>query len=171
MRAGFKADTLAAMKKNTSFTAICVMSILAAFSAVNSARAASDLPAGSAKGSLTYDGATAELKSAAAFVDQKEEGKPTVLLITDQKLPVEKWKSEFDMMMDHTKWSGVVFFLDKEGKVFRSDVHMNGRQSSVAGIFEAKIDNPTSKDLTGTAKTSADEKETKLDGAFHAALK
>jgi len=35
------------------------------------ARDAADLPAGSAKGSLTYDGASAELKFAAAFVDQK----------------------------------------------------------------------------------------------------
>src|SRR5437879_12558169 len=41
-------------------------------------RAATDLPAGSAKGSLTYDGATAELKFAAAFVDQKDERKPIV---------------------------------------------------------------------------------------------
>ena len=32
-------------------------------------------------------------------------------------------------------------------------------------------DNPSSKDLNGTAKTSADEKETKLAAAFHAALK
>jgi len=50
--------------------------------------AASDLPAGSAKGSLTYDGATAELKFAAAsatgrtrcgeFLDQKDERKPIV---------------------------------------------------------------------------------------------
>jgi hypothetical protein len=40
--------------------------------------AASDLPAGSAKGSLTYDAATAELKFAAAFVDQKDERKPIV---------------------------------------------------------------------------------------------
>ena len=47
---------------------------------------------------------------------------------------------------------------------------MNGRQSSVSGIFELKIDNPASKDLTGTARTSADEKETKLDAAFHATL-
>jgi len=75
------------------------------------------------------------------------------------------------MMMDHTKWSGVVFFLDKQGQGLRSDVHTNGRQSSVSGIFEVKIDNPRSKDLTGTAKTSADEKETKLDAAFHATLK
>jgi hypothetical protein len=132
--------------------------------------AATDLPAGSAKGSLTFDGATAELKFAAAFIDQKDERKPIVLVISDQKLPVEKWESEFDMMLDHTKWSGVVLFLDKEGKFFRSDVHMNGRQSSVSGIFELKIDNPSSKDLTGTANTSSGEKETKLDAAFHAMI-
>jgi hypothetical protein len=65
--------------------------------------------------------------------------------------------------------------------VFRSDVYMNGGQSSVSGIFELKIDNASSKDLVGTAKTSspqrvrpvadAGEKETKLDAAFHAMLK
>jgi hypothetical protein len=59
-------------------------------------------------GSLTYDGATAELKFAAAsatgrtrcgeFVDQKDERKPIVLVISDQKLPVEKWVSESDMI-------------------------------------------------------------------------
>jgi len=42
-------------------------------------------------------------------------------------LPVENGESEFDMMMiDHTKWSGFAFFLDKDGKFFRSDVDMNG---------------------------------------------
>jgi hypothetical protein len=34
--------------------------------------------------------ATAELKFAAAFVDQQDERKPIVLVISDQKLPVEK---------------------------------------------------------------------------------
>jgi hypothetical protein len=48
---------------------------------------------------------------------------------------------------------------------------MNGRQSSVSGIIQLKIDNPSSKDLTGTATTRADEKETKLDAAFHATVK
>jgi hypothetical protein len=67
--------------------------------------AATDLPTGSAKGMLTFDSATADLKFAAAFVDQKDECKPIVLVISDQKLPVEKWESEFDMMMDHTKWT------------------------------------------------------------------
>jgi hypothetical protein len=56
------------------------------------------------KRSLTYEGATAELKFAAAsatgrtrcgeFVDQKDERKPIVLCLSDQKLPVEKWKGE-----------------------------------------------------------------------------
>jgi hypothetical protein len=56
------------------------------------------------------------LKFAAAFVDQKDERKPIVLVISDQKLRVKKWESELDMMMDHSKWSGVVFFLDKDEK-------------------------------------------------------
>ena len=60
-------------------------------------------------------------------------------MISDQKLPVEKWESESDMVMDHSKWSEVVFFLDKDRKIFRSEVHMNGRQSGVSGIFGLKI--------------------------------
>jgi len=130
-----------------------------------------DLPAGSAEGSLTFDGATAELKFASAFIDQKDDRKPVVLLLTDKKLPIEKWTSEFDMMLDHTKWSGLAFFVDKDGTIYRTDVHANGRQTSVAGIFDIKIDNPKSKDLTGTVKTTSNAKEDKVDVAFHATLK
>ena len=43
--------------------------------------------------------------------------------------------------------------------------------ASVSGFFELKIDNSSSKGLTGTANTAASEKETKLDAAFHATLK
>jgi len=60
---------------------------------VATAVSATDLAAGSAKGSLTYNGATAELKFAAAsatgrtrcgeFADQKDERKPIVLVISD----------------------------------------------------------------------------------------
>jgi len=53
----------------------------------------------------------------------------------------------------------------------RTDVHTNGRQTSVAGIFDVKIDNPKSKDLSCTAKTTGNAKENKLDAAFHATLK
>src|SRR4029079_5243127 len=85
-----------------------------------------DLPAGAAKGSLSYDGATSGLKFASAFVDQKDEKKPVVLLLTDQKLPVEKWTSEFDMMGDKTKWSGIAVFVDNEGTIYRTDIHTKG---------------------------------------------
>jgi len=133
-------------------------------------RAASDLPSGTAKGSLTFDDATAALTFAAAFVDQKDERKPVILVLSDKKLPVEKWTSEFDMMLSGIKFNGIVFFVDKEGKVFRTDVHMKDRQTGVAGIFELKLDNPTSKDFTGTATATAGRSD-KLEVAFHASLK
>ena len=129
-----------------------------------------DLAAGNARGSLAYEGATAELKFASAFVDEKEEGKPVVLILSDTKLATEKWTSEFDMMRESSKWRGVVFFL-KGGDVFRSDIHMKGKQTSVSGYFDLKLADPKSKDLIGTAKSSDSSTEPKLDAAFHAALK
>jgi hypothetical protein len=130
-----------------------------------------DLPVGAAKGSITYENATAELKFAGAFTDQKDDRKPVVLVVSDQKLPIEKWSSEFDMMRDNTKWSGLVFFLDKEGTAYRTDVHTKGRQASVSGIFDLKINDPASKDLAGMAKTESASADTKLNVTFHAAVK
>jgi hypothetical protein len=129
-----------------------------------------DTPVGTAGGFLRYKGITFDLTSAAAFVDQKDDRKPTVLVISAQKAPVEKWKSEADMMRDRAKWNGLAFFLDKEGHVFRSDIHLRGVQSSVSGIFELKLDNPTSKDLSGTVKTSTDTKGPGADVTFHATV-
>jgi hypothetical protein len=130
-----------------------------------------DIPAGNAKGSITFDNVISELKFAGAFVDQKDDRKPVVLLVSDQKLPVEKWSSEFDMMRDQAKWSGVVFFLDKEGTVYRTDVHTKGRQASVSGMFDVKLNDPTGKDLAGVAKTDVAAKDEKLDVTFHATHK
>ena len=135
------------------------------------ARVKVDIPAGTAKGSLTYDGNTTELKFAAAFTDQKDDRKPVILIVSDQKLPAEKWTSEFDMMRDKTKWSGIVVFVDKEGEVYRTDVHNKGEQSSVSGMFDVNFNDPKSADLAGTAKTSSDSAERKLDLSFHALRK
>src|SRR5205807_2472650 len=44
------------------------------------------------------------------------------------------------------------------GKFFRSDVHMNGRQSSVSGILRSRSTILRSKDLTGTARTSSSQR-------------
>src|SRR6185503_18916358 len=100
--------------------------------------------------SLTYEGATAELKFASTFVDQKDERKPVILLISDQKLPSEKWKSEFDMMANPTKWSGLAVFVDGEGNIYRTDIHSKGGQASVSGIFNVKIQDPKAKEIAGT---------------------
>lgn len=132
--------------------------------------AASDLASGSAKGSLTFENVTVALTCAAAFVDQKDERKPVILLLSDKKLPVEKWKSEFEMMFDGTKFNGIVFFLDQAGKVFRTDVHVKGKQTGVSGLFDLKVDNPASKELIGSA-TAAEGRTEKLEVAFHATLK
>ena len=131
--------------------------------------AAPDLPSGTAKGSLTFDNATVELTYAAAFIDQKDERKPVVLILSDKKLPAENWTSDFDIMRDESKFNGIVFFFDKEGQMYRTDVHMKDRQTAVSGIFDAKLDNPTSKDLTGTGIGTS--KTDKLEVAFHATLK
>ena len=130
-----------------------------------------DVPAGAAKGSITFDGVTSELKFAGAFVDQKDDRKPVVLLLSDQKLPVEKWTSEFDMMRDPTNWSGIAAFVDTEGTVYRTDVHTKGRQSSVSGIFDVKINDPKNKDLTGVAKTESSGGDARVDVTFHATRK
>jgi hypothetical protein len=133
--------------------------------------AASDLPSGTAKGSLTFDGSTAALNHATAFIDQKDERKPVVLILSDKKLPSEKWTTEFDISSEGAKFNGIVFYLDKEGKAFRTDVRMNNRWTSVSGIFAVKVDNPASKEVTGSAISNEGQKSDKLDVAFHAPLK
>jgi hypothetical protein len=130
-----------------------------------------DLAAGSAKGSLTFHGATADLKFAAAFINPKDERKLVVVVLSDQKLPAEKWTSSSDIMMDETKWNGVVFFFDQEGEVFQTDVHMKGSQTSVSGFWDATIDNPKSKDVTGNVKTTNPMQKNILSATFHAVLK
>ena len=132
--------------------------------------AAPDLPSGSAKGSLTFDGATAALTFAAAFVDQKDEDKPVILILSDKKISTDKWTSQFDMMRDGPKFNGIVFHLDKEGKMTRTSVHMKDRQTAVSGIFDVKLDSPAGKEITGSA-TSGESKSDKLEVAFHATLK
>jgi hypothetical protein len=131
--------------------------------------AASDLPTGTAKGSLTFDGATAALIYAAAFVDQKDEDKPVILILSDKKISTDKWTSQFDMMRDGPKFDGIVFHL-KEGKMVRTTVHMKDRKTAVSGIFDVKLDSPAGKEITGSA-TSGESKSDKLDVAFHATLK
>lgn len=133
--------------------------------------AASDLPSGTAKGSLTFGDSTVALNHAAAFVDQKDERKPVVLVLSDKKLASEKWTTGSDISGDAAKFNGIVFYLDKEGKVFRTDVRITSRWTAVSGIFDLKLDNPSSKEVTGSAISNEGQKSDRLDVTFHATLK
>src|SRR5258708_2354715 len=137
--------------------------------------AAADLPSGIAKGTCAKDGAPpVALAYAGAFVDQKDDRKPTVLILSDIKLPTATWTSEFDLMRATGKlpFSGAIFFLDKDGAVFRTDFYWKGRQSSVSGYFKLKLDEKAGKELTGTVESSEGEaKDPKVDATFHTALK
>ena len=143
------------------------------FSILPSGLFAEDLPAGTAKGIFTAEDKTAvTLANAVAFVDVKEDDKPVLLILSDKKLPAEKWTTEFDLMRAHPKFSGVIFFLDKEGKVFRTDVYDQGQQASVSGYFDFTLDGAMGKDLKGTAKTKdASRSGPKIDATFHAVTK
>lgn len=155
------------------FSSVLFLTALVCFSTFTSGVFADDLPAGTAKGNFTPEGKPAvTLANAVAFVDVKEEEKPVLLILSDKKLAAEKWTNEFDLMMAHPKFSGVIFFIDKEGKVFRTDVYDDGRQASVSGYFDFKLEGAMGKDLKGTAKT----RETsgagpKIDAVFHALAK
>lgn len=152
------------------FFALAVALVLCAL-ASPAFSAASDLPSGTAKGSLTFGGSTVAINHAAAFVDQKDERKPVVLVLSDKKLASEKWTTGSDISGDAAKFNGIVFYLDKEGKVFRTDVRITSRWTAVSGIFDLKLDNPSSKEITGSAISNEGQKNDKLEVAFHATLK
>src|SRR5258708_6942916 len=132
---------------------------------------AADLPGGTAKGTCAKDGGTpVALAYAGAFVDQKEDDKPTLLILSDIKLPTESWKSEFDLMgaVGKLPFSGAIFFLNKDGEVFRTDFYWKGRQSSVSGYFKLTLEKKAGKELTGTVASSVGEpKDPKVDATFH----
>ena len=105
-------------------------------------------------------------------MDVKDDRKPTVLILSDVKLPSEKWTSEFDLMRAGKKFSGAIFFIDKDNAVYRSDFYWKGRQSSVSGYFKLTLDPKNGKEITGTVASSNDDpKEPKVDASFHATLK
>ncbi|HWB59044.1 MAG TPA: hypothetical protein VG733_06120 [Chthoniobacteraceae bacterium] len=131
---------------------------------------------GVAKGSFATKGEKpVALTNAAAFTDIKDDDKPVILIISDKKIPVEKWTSEFDLIEAKGKlaFTGIVVFIGKDGAVFRTDMYWKGTQSSVSGVFDVKLDSAVgAKEITGGAMNSdSDPDDPKLDVMFHATLK
>lgn len=155
------------------------MSIIFATMAAVAFAAGPKLATGEASGAFSADGKETKLTHVAAFVDQKDERKPVILIVSDVELPAGGWKSETDFMMyrmDHEKMIGVAFYLDKNREVFRTD-YFDGTSfpTSTSGIFELKLDPASGKTFSGSAhSTKAGETlshKVKLDVTFNAALK
>ena len=147
--------------------------LLAALGLLSLSAIAADPPANTVKGTFTPEGKpVVTLTFAGAFVDVKDERSPVIVLLSDKKLPTEKWTSEFDLMRENPKFNGVAFWLDKEGSVFRTATYVEGQHSSVSGYFAMKLDGPMGKDLTGTVTTNNPAGDgPKADATFHVTLK
>ena len=142
------------------------------------ARGAGKPGPGQASGTLSVSGKSFTLSHAAAFVDQKDERKPVILVLSDAALPAGAWKSESDYSAywhEHPL-KGVAFWLDRNREVFRTDYYDGGPfPTSASGIFELKLDAGSGKDFTGSAASTAAASKlhepVRLDATFHAALK
>jgi hypothetical protein len=134
---------------------------------------ADSLPAGTATGTCSIDAQPAvKLAFAGAFVDEKDSDHPTVIMLSDIKLPIETWTSDFDIMRFKTPFSGVAFFINKEGQNNRCDFYWMGKQTSVSGYFTLKLDAAKGKEITGSVVTDTKKAEAPhADATFHAVLK
>src|SRR5262245_36229445 len=130
---------------------LCV-SLVSAQSALATTK--STLQPGQAAGALTVGEATVKLSNAGLFIDKKDNRKPTVLVLSDQELPLSGWADSSDMIMyrmEH-KFNGVAFWLDDKQQVFRTEYYMPGHfPAGAIGMFELKLDSPAGKSFTGTA--------------------
>ncbi len=146
--------------------------------AASLARGADRPAAGHASGTLSVSGKSFALSRAAAFVDQKDERKPVILVLSEAELPAASWKSESDYSMychDHPL-KGVAFWLDRNREVFRTEYNDGGPfPTSASGIFELKLDPGSGKELSGSAVSTAVAAKlhdaVRLDAKFRAAVK
>lgn len=149
----------------------CAVAVIG-WACLASRASAIELPENTAKGTfLPKGGVPIALAHAVAFVDKTDRRHPTILILSDKKLPAENWTSEFDLMRAHPEFNGVLFWIDPDGRVFRTDISAAGAQSSVSGYFELKLTGPMGEVLAGSAKSSEPVGDgPRLDATFRATL-
>jgi hypothetical protein len=110
------------------------------------------LAEGEAKGPLIIDGNTIEMTNAYAFVDQEDERKPVLLLITGKAVPAEQWKSEFDFAAYRRErpFVYVCFWLDKDRRDFRTEHFTERFPTASMGVFKLKLDPSAPNTFSGT---------------------
>ncbi len=114
---------------------------------------------GKAMGTLDIDGTTVTMTHAYAFVDQKDKRKPILILITDQAVPANQWKSESDMTRYRfgKPFRYVCFWIDKDRQEFRREHFVDKFPVSTMGVFDLKLAPSDPGTFAGTVKK--DKKE------------
>jgi hypothetical protein len=149
-------------------TLLCTVILLLAGTGLFSAAAEKASPKGTqtgkeqpgkATGTLELDGKTVTMTHAYAFVDQKDQRKPVLLLISDRAVPADQWKSEFDMMKyrSNSPFLYVCFWIDKDREEFRREHFVDKFPVSTMGVFDLKLAPSAPGTFTGTVKKGGKE--------------
>jgi hypothetical protein len=124
--------------------------------------------AGTATGSLTVAGKSAALTHAVAF----NAGARIYLVITDQVLPPDEAKSEFELAKYQFlhKVVGLEVTLDHTRKVTETAYRWDLAKTVCEGCFEVALAGGPDGPLTGTVKTTAkgEAEKLKVDATFSA---
>jgi hypothetical protein len=163
-------------------TRLCRGSILlfalAAFGAgVPTTAAEPAAKSGAALGTFSAGGKSAKLAFAATFTDQKDDRKPTVLVLSDKEVPSSTFKdgSDFSAWRREHKIIGLAFWLDAKNEIYRTDFY-DGTSfpTSASGLFDVKVTRAAGS-LSGTAKSNQAAAKlhdpVALDATFNALLK
>jgi hypothetical protein len=123
---------------------------------------------GAAKGTFAVAGKSAALTHAVAF----NAGARIYLVITDQPIPPDEAKSEFELAMYQFKHKvvGLELTLDHTRKVTETAYRWDLAKTACAGCFDVSLAGGAEGPLTGTVKTTAkgEAEKVKVDVAFSA---
>lgn len=118
---------------------------------------AADLKPGEAFGTFMADRKTTKITHVATFVDETDEQKPVILVLSDRELPVSTWKSNLDFMTYRLdNWFiGVALWLDKKKKVYNAEYYDTTHfPTSASGLFEVALAGGKEPILKGYARTT-----------------
>jgi hypothetical protein len=137
------------------------------------------LESGQAAGTLTANGKTHKLAHASAYIDAKDESRPTVLLLTDVPPNPALFEGRvtitFAQVTAEQPFSGLVFKMNERGIVRNVEYYDKDEATNVTGLFDLKLDAPLGKTIVGSVKHVPDAASktppVQLEATFHATVK
>ena len=139
--------TLALRRSLVLVAAFVVITAMPGVTHAQAKAGAAPLKSGEASGSFTaQNGKVYALANAAAFVDQKDASKPVVLLLTDAPVPADVLSGAASLGMSQNMsahpFTGLVFWLDKDRKIFRQEVWESPIRRPRAGCSRSRSTDP-----------------------------